>query len=83
LQWRGFGGSVAPGGPAHEMTPIIHRGSSEPITQDVRALLRDYVDHCALSRNTPTKIAVRLYIAFVTRGFPPLIGRRNTEKVDD
>lgn len=30
---------------------------SDPATQDVRSLFRDYADHCVLTRSTPAQIA--------------------------
>ncbi|MGH9432032.1 MAG: response regulator [Terriglobia bacterium] len=30
---------------------------SDPVTEDVRALFRDYADHCILPRSTPGRIA--------------------------
>ncbi|MGH9444518.1 MAG: hypothetical protein ACRD3O_02110 [Terriglobia bacterium] len=30
---------------------------SDPVTEDVRALFRDYADHCVLPRGTPAHLA--------------------------
>lgn len=61
---------------------LIH--GSEPMTGDVRALLRDYAEHCVLPRTTPVQIASAIIQCLRCQAdSTSLTGEINPENVDD
>lgn len=59
------------------------RGSG-PMTEDVRALLRDYAKHCVLPRTTPAHIASTIIQCLRRQAASTsLAGEMNPEKADD
>gem|GEM_PF-1282845 len=58
--------------------------SGYPATADVRALLRDYADHCVLPRSTPAQIASAVaHCLHRQAAAASLTGKINTGKIDD